>query len=171
MTWKRATLLVLLAWLATLAPWRLAALGAEVLIVRQGQARTDPGNGKYWLAQDLEARLNALGWRIDYVTPLRMRGEAAYGITIPAEHAILIESSLAWNARYAALAHEAGHATQPAWIGEIDAEFFAESVAALVAGDGPREHARWLAGHRADCVLFLLTQWRPVYDAAALLGD
>lgn len=166
---KRALLTLLVTFLLAHAPWRLMVLAAEVLVVSRGHIHTDPGHDQYWQARDLETRLTSLGWTVTYRRALTVYGTEAYGVTQPSERAITIDADLSWNARLATLAHEGGHVLQPAWLDRNQGEAFAESVAALVAHDGLREHARYLASMRADFVIVVLVEWRAIYRAAYVL--
>lgn len=150
-------------------PWRLAVLAAEVMLITPGNTRISDGNDKYWEALDLEAMLAERGYRVDYVDGLN-KAKGIYGATSPQAKSIIIDGDLHWNARFAILAHEAGHVMQPGRLTRNQGEAFAESVAMLVAHDGYREHARYLAnGLRVDAITVLLVEWRAIYHAAAAL--
>lgn len=163
-------LITLIAVLTLIAPWRLLTLGTEALVMRAGNVRTSPGTDKYWLVQDLEVRLRRFGWKVTYVKGL-MDNANAFGMTIPDDRSILVDESLSWNERYSVLLHEAGHTQQPFRMTQEQAEVFAESVAALMADDGLREHARYLAGLKPNVVPTLAVLWPDVYRAAANLTE
>ena len=165
---KSPTLLVLFVLVVVVhAPWRLLLLAGEVALVRPGVVRMPSGQNNYWLVQDLSIRLNELGWEVRYI-PM---DPSQYGMTQPDAHLISINETLSWNARYATLAHEAGHTLQPYWMNKRQGEAFAEGVSYLVTGDSAVENARYLAHSRIDTLLTLLTEWREIYHAATLLED
>lgn len=86
-------------------------------------------------------------------------------------HTVKVSEALHWNARFAVLAHEGGHIMARGYLNRAQHEAFAESVAALVARDGLREHARYLAEYRIDAILTMLVHWRAIYRAAGVLED
>jgi hypothetical protein len=166
------TLAVLLsAFIVFHAPWRLMALTAETFVLRPGNAHVRVTSDYYWDVEALENRLIGLGWTVQYARDIRLNGVPAYGITDHHSHAIVVESALQWDARYAVLAHEAGHTLQPFWADGIQADCFAEAVAVLLVHDGLREHARYLASQRWVCTTLMLAEWPAIYHAAALLQD
>lgn len=129
--------------------------------------RMPRGSEDFWRAQDLEQRLRRYGWDVQYVPGL-VEGMNAYGVTWGARRLIQVDAGLAWDARYVALAHEAGHAMQPPRLSENQGEVFAVGVAvALRAGD-VRDHGRYLANLRGD-LLTLVMYWREIYAAADTL--
>lgn len=168
---KHVALGVLLAFLWVALPFRLLVLGAETFLVHPGNAHFSQSDARYWQALELEARLLALGWRVTYARHLTLGGEEAYGVTMPDNHAVVIEERLHWSARAAVLAHEAGHTVQPSWVSHTEGECFAEAVATLVVRDGIRDHARYLATARWTCLGMLLAEFPAIYHAAALLTD
>jgi hypothetical protein len=168
---KRVLLIIFLI-AALHAPWRLWALVAESFILQPGLTRTAQDDSKYWDVKALEFRLKGLGWHIEYAEALSYNGQEAYGVTIPADHKIFIESGLHWTPRYAVLMHEGGHTLQPWWLTTMaQSECFAESVAMLASHDGVREHARYLARYKLDLLLLTITEWPAIYRAAALLSE
>jgi len=160
-----------LALLISMAPFRLMGLTAEMFMLRPGNTHNAATTAHYWDVQDLSTRLNRLGWRIIYATPITMDGDRVYGITVFDEHVIAIDSGLAWDARYAVLAHEGGHTHQPFWVDKAQGDCYAEAVATLVAQDGIREHARYLADNRWTCLGVFLAEWPSIYNTAATLRD
>lgn len=164
---KKFILAVLTVLILAHAPWKLIALGVEVFNVTPGLTRISRDDAHYWQALNLEERLIASGWSVKYAP---IEGDV-FGETFPDRRAIVIEDRLHWNARYAVLAHEAGHTLQPAWATRNQGEVFAECVAALLAQDGLREHARYLAKYRGDFLLTVFVEWPAMYRAAALLED
>jgi hypothetical protein len=168
---KRGLLIILLTFIAFHAPWRLAALVAETLSLHPGETRFSQTDDQYWEAMQLEGRVIALGYRVGYVNGIVVNGFPAYGVTDNRQHLVEVDASLHWNARFAVLAHEAGHVVEPIWVHGQSAEVFAEMVAALVARDGLREHARWLSDSKGEVLLMALTEWPAIYHAAALLED
>lgn len=170
---KRTLLVFLLLTIGAHAPWKLMALFAETLVVSPGFTRTDEGQDKYWQCQELIDKLERFGWDVEFVNGLEAQG--IYGLTMvdPVEgvRSIKIEETLSWNARYNVLAHEGGHTLVPTWsISRGQNEVFAESVAALMAHDGLREHARYLAKHRGD-IFIMVAFWPEIYRAAATLEN
>lgn len=166
----RAVLYTLLLVLAYQLPWRLLGLVAETLVMRPGITRMTAGHERYWDARDLQTRLEELGWTVKYEPGLSVYGTPAYGVTTPAERLIEIDAELGWDGRLATLAHEGGHVFQPVWLSPREREAFAECVALLVARDGPREHARYLASAKWELVLVTLGEWPRIYRAAEVLG-
>lgn len=167
---KKLLLTTLLAFISLTAPWRLMALGAETMVMRPGHVRSQAGQDKYWLAQDLEVRLNRMGWKVLY-TPKLVENSNALGLTSYFERTIQIEESLSWNERYSVLAHEAGHTQQPFRLTPEQGEVFAESVSTLMAGSGIREHARYLASLKPNVLEVLFVLWPDIYKAAATLEE
>ena len=161
---KRTLLTVLAVLILAHAPWRLAELLCVVPFVSVTDLRTSDHNDRYWDVQDLEARLRALGWTVQYTS----LGPAIYGQTDTFSRNVWISQTLGWNARLATLAHEAGHTRQPEWVTHTQGEAYAEMVAALIAPDGIREHARYLARMRGDTFLMAVTEWRSIYRTADL---
>lgn len=161
------TLLVLLAVLATLvvehAPWRLMALLAEVPFVDKTAVRLPDQNTRYWDVQDLEQQLREQGWTVEYTSEL---DEGTKGETDSRARSIRLSDKLPWDARLAVLAHEAGHTQQPVWATHNQSEAYAELAAALIAHDGLREHARYLARMRGDVFLLAVMEWRALYRTA-----
>lgn len=168
---KRHVLVLLAAFILFHFPWRLAGLWMETCVVDRGYSEMSDGDDMYWPALNLEAKLIHMGWQVQYEPGLEIRGEAAYGMTIPEERLILIGARLHWNARYAVLAHEAGHVLSSGWTTRNQDEAFAEAVATLVAKDGLRQHARYMARFRADALIYLIAEWRSISRAAAFLED
>ena len=146
------------------APWRLMALAVETFVVDEGYVRISQADDHYWRCLDLAARLERLGWTVTY-EPL---SASYFGVTDPHDHTIRINETLHWNARLATLAHEAGHVFQPARLTQNQSEMYAESVAALVAHDGLREHARYLATLKGDLVTMIM-YWPDIYNVAGML--
>lgn len=168
---KRLLALLLTLFIVLHAPWRLMGLGVEMFALHPGAPHFDMSATHYWDAAQLEDRLMALGWSVRYLPNINVYGQPAYGVTVSNEHAIAVDVALGWDARYAVLAHEAGHTQQPYWVNAIEGDCFAESVAALVAHDGLREHARYLASRRWTCAMVLVAEWRAIYHAASTLTD
>lgn len=174
---RRALLAFLLLIVLFHAPWRLMALAAEVMMTPIGNAQMSAENDKYWECIDLEGRLIALGWQVQYVKNLYVQDsphdepQKAFGVTYFEPHLIQIEERLSWNARLAVLAHEGGHVLQRGWLTHNQGEAFAEAVAALVAHDGLSNHARLMARFRTDAVMVLMVEWRSIYRAASVLED
>ncbi len=167
----RSLLLFLMLGVFIHAPWRLAALAAETLVIAPGLTRTSDQDDQYWQALDLQRRLENMGWTVTYVPGISREGQKVYGVTDPSAHTITMDAGLRWNARLAILAHEGGHTLQSGWLTRNQGETFAEAVATLISHDGLREHARYLTGFRADAVLTILVEWRAIYRAAAVLED
>ncbi len=159
---------LLLGFCAEHAPWRLMGLVAESMVLRAGNDRVITGTNRYWDEQDLELRLNMLGWSVEYI-PLKERGFFGRTEFRGFGRKIFIDNSLSWNARYSVLAHEGAHGLQPLRMTEQQSEAFAEDVSALVCHDGFREHARYLASMRQDALLTALVYWREMYHAASVL--
>lgn len=168
---KRLTLFLLLTFLTVSAPWRLMAVGAEMFFVQPGSTHLTQTTTHYWEAEALETRLMSLGWSVVYANGIIANGAPAYGVTVMREHAIAVDASLRWDERFAVLAHEAGHTHQPFWVDGIEADCFAESVAVVLAHDGFREHARYLASRRWTCAAVMIAEWQAIYHAAATLKD
>lgn len=170
---KRTLLALLLTYVALSFPWRLAALGVEVFTVKPGQTRFTDKNDHYWDALQLELNLIRLGYKVQYVRDLEVHepggSHKVDGVTYPALHLIQIEEALSWNARAGILAHEGGHALQPLWVQGEDGESFAETVAALVGGNGLREHARYMSRFKGAFFFIAIAEWRAAYSAAAQL--
>lgn len=168
---KRILVFVLAVFLVLNAPWRLMGLGAEMFLLHPGAPHFSATSVHYWDIEALENRLMALGWNIHYARDITVYGQPAYGITAPQEHIIAVDADLSWDARYAILAHEAGHTQQPYWVNATEGDCFAESVATLVAHDGLREHARYLASRKWTCAMLMVAEWQAIYHAAATLRD
>lgn len=168
---RKRILLALALVIAISAPWRLIGLGAEIFMVRPNAAYFTQDDSSYWQALELETRLHGLGWDVGYRPNISMGGQPVYGLTNTREHAILVDADLHWTARYRVLAHEAGHTLQPIWVDNVQADCFAEAVAAVVVRQGLREHARFMAGARWTCVGLMLAESSAIYHAAALLED
>ena len=164
---RKLLLGILLTIIALQAPWRLAALFVETLLVTPGWARMDSGQEQYWATRDLQVRLDARGWTVNYESNLALDSSPAYGTTDRATRTIAIDASLSWNARRLVIAHEAGHILQPAWLNHNQAEAFAGAVAGLVSHQ-TRESARYLSKFRADSLLVMIVEWRAIYRAAAV---
>jgi hypothetical protein len=168
---KKALLAFLTLAILMHAPWRLAALVAETMVAHPGLTRVSDGNDKYWDVMALEARLVDLGWELKYEKHINIWGHEVYGLTNPEEHIIYVDADLSWNARFAVLAHEGGHVLQRGWYNRAEGDAFAEAVAALVAHDGLREHARYLSSFKMSAVWVMVTDWRAIYRAAGVLED
>jgi hypothetical protein len=172
---KRTLLAVLTVFILAHAPWRLIVLGVEVFFVSPGHTRISDQNTRYWEALALESNLIRIGWAVKYETPLTMMTRQGpikvYGLTVTEEHTVYVDAVLSWDARYAVLAHEAGHVLQPNWMDYAKGDVFAEIIAALVVRDNPREHARYLSAYRGDFLIVALTEWRALYRSAALLRE
>jgi hypothetical protein len=166
----RKLVIVLALFAAYLAPWRLIALGAQSIYMRPGLVHTAAGTDHYWDAKDLENRLRRFGWSVAYDKGL-IENSGAYGMTQFFERKITVDDSLSWNERYAVLLHEAGHTQQPYRLTTGQGEVFAESVSALAGTGGLREHARYLAGLKADVLPVLLIHWSDIYRAADNLRE
>lgn len=152
-------------------PWRLAALGVEVLAMHPGPTRPTQSNGRFWDAMSIELRLLDLGWQVKYAASPEFNGQAAFGMTDPEHHIIVIDSALSWDMRFTVLAHEGGHVLEPGWMTRSQGEVFAETVSALASHDGLREHARYLARYKVDFVLISIMEWQGMYRAAAVLTE
>lgn len=168
---KSHLLAVLLTLILAFAPWRLVALAGETMMMRPSISHFTSRDDLYYEALALEARLLALGYSVKYQTGLNFMGQEAWGLTVPTEHQIYVEERLHWNARYAVLAHEAGHVLQPDWVDREEGDAFAEIVAALVTHDGLREHARFLARSKGAFLITAIAGWQEAYHAADLLTD
>lgn len=168
---KKLVLALLLAYIVDRTPWTLLALTAEAMVLRPNLTRVVKGNDQYWQVGQLQGRLKSLGWSVSYKPHLSYNGVEVYGLTDTDERTIIIDGDLEWNTRYAVLAHEGGHTLQPGWHNYEMEECFAEAVATLVAGGGIREHARYLAAHKASLLMLLLFDSARVYHAAAVLQD
>jgi hypothetical protein len=166
----RKLVIVLALFAAYLAPWRLIALGALSIYMRPGLVHTAAGTDHYWDAKDLENRLRRFGWSVTYVEGL-MTSSNAFGMTLFGDRKIHVDESLSWDERYYVLLHEAGHTQQPFRLTTEQGEVFAEAVAALTARNGLREHARYLAGLKADVLPVLLIHWSDIYRAADNLRE
>ena len=171
MRFKAFALGVVLAWLWTVTPFRIMALAAETFWVHPSDAHYSTGTDHYWDALTLEATLESRGWAVGYADNLVFYGVPAWGLTNPVQHVIYVDRSLYWNARFAILAHEAGHTMQPSWLNQEEADCFAESVSALVARDDLRSHAHYLARARWTCIGTMLAAFPEMYRAAATLED
>ena len=161
---KLILLSVLLTFVALHAPWRLSWLAVETLAMQPGYLRMPDGVDNYWRAKDLEARLANLGWTVSYEED----HPNYFGQTRYNDHAIVVNKSLSWNAKYAVLAHEGGHVLQPPRLTNEQSEIFAEAVAAMVTGLKVREPARYMASLKGD-VLIMVVYWQEIYRAADTL--
>ena len=160
--WLMAAVATLAFGLLERAPFRLAAVVLESLLVTPGYIQTVPGTHHYWDARNLEDRLKQYGWAVNYApTPT-----GYFGITIPMTRTITIDENLSWDERYRTLAHEAGH-TQQVNLTTAQGEVFAECVATLLTHDRLREHARYLSIYRADLWTAVI-YWQDIYHAAAV---
>lgn len=168
---KRLLALLLTLFILAHAPWRLMGLAAETFWVAPGAPHFTTDDSRYWQAINLETRLVAMGWGVKYPPVVMFMGQAAYGITAPDEHLIVVDGSLHWSARAAVLAHEAGHTLQPIWVSRTEGDCYAEAVATLVMHDGLRDHARFMANARWTCLGLMLAEFPSMYHAAALLTD
>lgn len=168
---RKWVLAFVLAGLMVHMPWKVAATVVEAEWLRPGRAHLTQRTDAYWRALSLEARLVNLGYTVTYKHGLSYMGVEAYGLTVRSTHQIFIEESLSWNDRFAVLAHEGGHVFEPGWLVGWQSDVFAEMVAMLVADDGIREHARWLAGAKLDVLVVGLAAWPEVYHAAAVLSE
>lgn len=166
---KKILLVLLLAFTLEHAPFRLAAVSVQALVMPSGYTRLDMnGTDRYWQTLDLDLRLTKLGWKVSYEKNL-LEQHSAYGMTSFRDRTIQIDERLNWNARFAVLAHEGGHTLQPTYSMSLgQAEVFAESVAMLVEGRGQTRHARYLAMWRPDLITALV-YWQEIYKAAGLL--
>lgn len=163
---KKILLVLLIGFVAEHAPYRLAAVTTQALVMPAGYIRIRGGTDRYWDVLNLELRLARLGWKVEYVSGLRDQG--MYGLTQHASRLIRVDAGLSWNDRLSVLAHEGGHALQPGQLSPGQSEVFAESVAVLVVGGRHREHARYLAMWRADLGAAAV-YWREIYRVAAIL--
>lgn len=168
---KRLILFLLLAYIVANAPWRLLVLAAETFAVRPGPPHFTVDESRFWQAIHLEERLMSMAWRVGYQPQVVFAGQPAYGVTLPNEHVIMVDSGLHWSARAAVLAHEAGHTVEPIWVSRVEGDCFAESVATLIMHDGYRDHARFLASARWTCLGLMLAEFPAIYHAADLLTD
>lgn len=170
---RKLLLALLLAFIVEHAPWRLLALMSEALVLRPGLTQVVQTNDRYWDAQALQIRLYALGWTVTYQHPVVMGEQEVYGQTILQLHLIQVDSALSWDARFAVLAHEGAHALQdiPEWSDSGEGEGFAEAVAAVMAQDGFREHARYLSSHKLALLNTIVFKHARVYRVAALLQE
>jgi hypothetical protein len=167
---KRVILAVLVAFILEHAPFKLAALVCETMFVHGGKTRVSTGNDKYWDALELEARIIGFGYSVAYQKDPKAYGRIpVYGMTDTEARTIVVDADLSWNARFAVLAHEVGHVFQPGWVDNKQAEVFAEAVATIVAGDGIREHARYLRQARGETVLMIIAEWQSIYAVADFL--
>jgi hypothetical protein len=144
------------------------SLTAELFFVSPGMTRTRTGNEDYWRCRDLENRLSRFGYDVEYISGLVETGNM-YGVTLTDKKDIKVDTSLSWNMRLSVLAHEAGHVLEPVGLTMPQGEAFAEGVALLVARDGVREHARYLAHNKVESTLVLLSYWPEIYKAASAL--
>jgi len=172
-------LAVLAFHLAAFFPWRLAALTLEALHAQPSHERLVKTNARYWEVLDLEAKLLSDGWPVEYQHGL-MEREGAYGATVyktrmcwgpmmceeASEQKIVVDASLSWDERWSVLLHEAAHTRQPHRLTENQREVWAESIAALAAHDGLREHARYLAGLKPDILMTVLAYSSEMYRVA-----
>ena len=165
---KHAVVTLLLAGIILYAPWRLMVLTYYVFTTPAAMVESDPGHTRYWDAQNLQVRLERLGWTVEYASSLH---EGVYGGTTFHTRSIQILDSLSWNARFAVLAHEGGHTLQPGWANHGHGEAFAETVAALVTRSNYRNHARYLARVRGDYLIMIITDYPALYRAASMLED
>ena len=170
---KKVVLALLLAFIIEHTPWTLLALLSESMVLRPGLTKVVKGTDHYWECRALDLRLTGLGWTVSYVSHLRNGLEEVYGLTNLANHTIQVDADLEWNARYAILAHEGGHALMSVyeWGDEGDAEAFAEAIGALVAGDGIREHARYLSTRKLNLLNITVLKADRIYRAAAMLQE
>ena len=166
---KHLTAGILLVVLWSVVPFRLLTLAGETFMVRPGAPHFTYADTGYWPAINLETRLVGMGWTVEYAPHPNVMGIDVYGFTDPDKHHIVVDSTLHWSARAAVLAHEAGHTVEPAWVTRTEGDCFAESVATLVAHDGFRDHARFMAGSRWTCLGVILAESPAIYHAAALL--
>ena len=74
------------------------------------------------------------------------------GMAVPSARMITINPSLAWDARFQVLAHEAAHVIQPSTLATSEAEVFADAVSYLTGRrygyDDLETIARYLASHK-----------------------
>lgn len=152
-------------------PWKLAVLGVEALAMTPSVVQQRADHDHYWDVQTLEVRLQVrFGYEVAYVPGL-LDESHVYGRTMwwP-KRLIEIDESLSWSERWRVLTHEAGHVLQPQRLSTQEKEVFAESVSALLAKDGLREHARYMAEVKAAIPLTLLIYWPEIYQAAEVLA-
>ena len=164
-----AVLALLAVHIAAAFPWRLATLAAETLLTNPSRTeRMRQGNDKFWEFLDLESRLERRGWDVS----IGGLPAGIAGMTNQRSRTIVVAEGLGWNERYSTLAHEGAHTLQPEALFENHAqeEVFAESVATLIAHDGIREHARYLARYKAD-ILTMVAFWHDIYRAAEELTN
>lgn len=160
-------LILMLGFSAEHAPWKLMVLYTEAMTIQNGITRVPMTNGHKWEAEDLKARLEFLGWDVEWTDDLGgMCG--CYGLTNPRTRHIDIDSALSWDARFSVLAHEAGHTLQMQRLTENQGEVFAEAVSTLVSHDGFRDHARYLAAMRGD-LWILFAYAGEIYQVAGLV--
>lgn len=162
---RRTVLAVLATFVMFYTPWRLMALVGATLVAPPTEQRLSSKNGRYWDVQDLQNRLKALGWDVEYVD----LPEGYLGVTSVDERKISVSTELSWNGRLAVLAHEAGHTRQPEWSTHNEGEAFAEAVSVLIDRDDLWSHARYLARMRMDSILTIIGEWRRIERTANLL--
>lgn len=164
-------LVILIVMLALVFPWRLAMMAAEALWMEPTMIQQRADHDHYWDVQTLEARLKLrYAFEVKYVPGL-LEDEHVYGMTMYwPERVITIDAGLSWSERWRVLTHEAGHVLQPMRLSNQGHEVWAESVSMLLAHDGIREHARYLAELKADVPLTLLVYWQEIYRAADQLS-
>lgn len=163
------TRLFLFVWVVLLLhgmPWKLIDLGLSVMSTQPRAVRLISGNERYWDALDLESRLRAMGWHVQYVAG--MMDDNLLGLTMPKEHTIFLEDSMGWNQRYDVLVHEGAHTLQPGWMNAEQGEVWAESVAYIVAGNR-ESHARYLSTHKLIFLEVFITEASNIYAAATVL--
>lgn len=153
----------LLIALAHAAPTRLLILAGESMIVHPGAQQLTTDDSKYWEAQELEMRLEVIGYSVTYRS---MNG--VYGLTMYDSKKIFIEESMHWSDRYRTLLHEAGHVLRPPYLEGANGEMFAEGVAFIACGCGYRETARYLASNR-PALLALIAYSGDIYRVAGFL--
>ena len=173
---RKIVLILLLAYIVEHAPWRLMALLAETFFVRSGSTRVAQTNDRYWEARMLQERIEEMGYSVKYTKNLSILTNVGvlgvYGLTSPTHHTVEIEEGLSWDARYAILAHEGGHALSNSPIHTLDeAEAFAEAVATLVANNGLREHARYLSSRKMALFTVIMLDHAKIYRTAATLME
>jgi hypothetical protein len=148
-------------------PYRLILLTGYVLTQPATLVQMPNTNGRYWDAQDLTHRLHRLGWTVEYKSPDTLQG--AYGITYLETREIFVDESLSWDARYWVLAHEAGHTLQPGWANHGHGEAWAETVSALITKEGFAQHAKYIARVKGEYLLMVLTEYKQLYRAVAVM--
>lgn len=174
---KKVVALILALYIAVYTPWKLCALMGETFFVSPGLSRMATTQVRYWDAGILKERIEALGYPVSYtkdlVVPTMFGSIPVYGLTMKGDGKVSIgvEAGLSWDARYVVLAHEGGHIFQTERYSEAEGEAFAEAVATLVAHDGIREHARYLAGKKLALFTILMLDSAKVYRAAAVLTE